>query len=63
VPIANAELIEHTVSMVARTAAALHLEGNDVKDLAPIGISFGFAGAPTSTALRLTDRRNNFWQM
>jgi len=43
---ANAELIEHTVSMVARTAAALHLEGNDVKDLAPIGIPFGFAGAP-----------------
>jgi hypothetical protein len=63
VPMANAELIEHTVSMVARTAAALHLEGNDVKDLAPMAIPFGFAGAPTSTASRLPDRRNNFWQM
>jgi hypothetical protein len=49
---ANAELIEHTVSMVARTAAALHLEGNDVKDLAPIGIPFGFAGAPVSTCFK-----------
>jgi len=63
VPMANAELTEHTVSMVARTAAALHLEGNDVKDLAPIGIPFGFAGVPASTASRLPDRRNNFWQM
>jgi hypothetical protein len=44
VPIANAELIEQTVNMVARTATALHLEGNDVKDLAPIGIPFGLLG-------------------
>jgi hypothetical protein len=44
VPIANAEPIEQTVNTVARTAAAPHLEGNDVKDLAAIGIPFGFLG-------------------